>query len=365
MRVLYLTNGQTPHDLRFATALAGTTHDVHVLSLQGITTGWPEQVHVVNWEPVEKNWLRVQLQVPRLKAVIRELAPDVIHAGPMQWPAFLAAAAGAHPLVSMSWGSDLLVEAKRNLHTRRITSLALARTDVLVGDSKCILESARSFGYKGPYFQFPWGVDLAHFAPGGVTGLRKRLGWEQDTVLLSVRSFESLYDVDTIVSAFCQASQVRSDLRLLVYGAGSRENVLRRKVEAAGMTAKVHFGGMVGLQELPEVYRSADLYVSASHSDGASVSLMEALACGLPALVSDIPGNREWIEPGVNGWRFGVGDAEELSSNFLRFDKDSIQTTEMKARNRLLAEQRADWTKNFPILLQAYEQAIELNRGRK
>ena len=56
------------------------------------------------------------------------------------------------------------------------------------------------------------------------------------------------------------------------------------------------------------MYRAADLYLSASHSDGSSVSLMEALGCGLPVLVSDIPGNREWVTDGEQGWLFPDGD---------------------------------------------------------
>jgi glycosyltransferase involved in cell wall biosynthesis len=61
----------------------------------------------------------------------------------------------------------------------------------------------------------------------------------------------------------------------------------------------------------------ADLYISPSHVDGSSVSLMEALACGLPALVSDIPANQEWVSEGVNGWLFPDGNADILAEKIL------------------------------------------------
>jgi glycosyltransferase involved in cell wall biosynthesis len=364
MRILYLTNGQSPHDLRFTRALERTQHEIIVLSLDGITTGWPAKVTPVPWEPVEKNWKRIRLQASKLKSLLDDLKPDMVHAGPVQGPAFQAAVAGFHPLVTMSWGSDLLLEAGRNFQTKRMTRFTLSRTDALVGDSKCIEEKARHYSFKGPYFKFPWGVDLQHFTPAGPANLRTKLGWQNKTVSLSMRSFETLYDVKSIVHAFFQASNLRQDLRLMVFGQGTQETLLKEIVAVGGFEEKVYFGGRASLEELPDIYRSADLYISASHSDGASVSLMEALACGLPALVSDIPGNREWIETGKNGWLFKTGSLKELSKYLREFDKESGDTLVMKSTNRLLAEERADWSKNFPVLLNAYEKAFEIHRGQ-
>ena len=76
---------------------------------------------------------------------------------------------------------------------------------------------------------------------------------------------------------------------------------MRRILEQGDVLDRVHFGGQVGYDNLPLYYGASDLYLSASHSDGSSVSLMEALASGLPVLVSDIPGNREWISEGKTG----------------------------------------------------------------
>ena len=310
------------------------------------------------------SWTGLRLLAPKLQKILIELSPDVIHAGPVQGPAFLASLTGIRPLVTMSWGSDLLLEAKRNLQTRMITRSTLLRTDVLVGDSKCIEAEARKYGYWGPYYRFPWGVDLEHFSPIGEANLRTRLNWQDKTVVLSMRSFESLYDVECILRGFLAALKNQRELRLMVFGSGSQEPLLKKIAAESGEADKIHFGGSVTLEQLPDIYRSADLYVSASHSDGASVSLMEAMACGLPALVSDIPGNREWITPGENGWLFKTGSAEDITNYMISFDRDSANVKQMRLRNRAIAEERADWKKNFPVLLQAYEKAIEIHRGR-
>jgi glycosyltransferase involved in cell wall biosynthesis len=98
----------------------------------------------------------------------------------------------------------------------------------------------------------------------------------------------------------------------------------------------------------------ADLYLSASHTDGSSVSLLEAMASGCPVVVSDIPGNREWVRSGVNGWLFKDGDSNAMAQSILLAIETRGTLAEMGMAARQIAEQRADWRKNFPKLIQAY-----------
>jgi glycosyltransferase involved in cell wall biosynthesis len=120
----------------------------------------------------------------------------------------------------------------------------------------------------------------------------------------------------------------------------------------------VDFPGRVSQSDLPRYYQMADLYLSASHVDGSSVSLMEALACGRPVLVSDIPGNQEWVEQGINGWLFKDGDVDDLAKKILLSAEHPHELTVMSGAARQVAEERADWEQNFPILLDAYEAVL-------
>jgi glycosyltransferase involved in cell wall biosynthesis len=102
----------------------------------------------------------------------------------------------------------------------------------------------------------------------------------------------------------------------------------------------------------------ADIYVSASRTDGSSISLIEAFASGRPAIVSNIPGNREWVEPGMNGWWFKDGDADDLAEAILSAAAQRKTFSEMGRAARKTAEERANWGKNFSKLLNAYEVAL-------
>jgi glycosyltransferase involved in cell wall biosynthesis len=104
----------------------------------------------------------------------------------------------------------------------------------------------------------------------------------------------------------------------------------------------------------------ADLYISASHVDGSSVSLMEALACGLPCIVSDIPANREWVTNGVNGWIFPDGDVDALAGIISKAAEQHESLARFGRNARTTAEEKADWKRNFKKLLEAYEQTCNL-----
>jgi len=176
--------------------------------------------------------------------------------------------------------------------------------------------------------------------------------------LLSTRAWEPIYGVDVIANAFVQAAQIRSELRLVMLGNGSQAALIYQIFKAGGVLDRVQFPGQVEQDELPNYYQEADIYLCASHSDGTSISLLEALACGTPVVVSDIPGNQEWIEPGVQGWLFPDGDAQALAQEILKAFDQRQRLPEMTRAARSLAEQRADWNKNFPELFKAYQIAF-------
>jgi glycosyltransferase involved in cell wall biosynthesis len=168
--------------------------------------------------------------------------------------------------------------------------------------------------------------------------------------------------VDVFARAFLQAARQRPELRLFMLGNGSLAPQIHKLLMP--LIDRVQFAGQISYDKLPEYYHAADLYVSASHSDGSSVTLMEALASGLPVLVSDIPGNREWIAGNADGWLFPDGDVDALAQALVDAVDARQSLDEIGENARALAEGRADWSKNAEKLIQAYDLAIHLG-GRR
>ena len=357
MKVLYCTRDYSPHDQRFLTALAETEHEVFCLRFEPDTAvTFPKGIREVKFP------LPAKTQEERTSSLLRlfeKLQPDIVHAGPLHQAAYQVALTGFSPLVSMSWGADIQYDGERDDEAQHRIHTTLKNSTVLLGDCQAVAEKAvKRYGYpRERIFLFPWGVDLNHFTPAGSSNLRDSLGWKNQFVFLSNRSFEPIYGVEISLRAFLEAARENSTIRLLILGKGSQEEMLRHIISTSDFSDRVHFGGYHSLETLPDVYRSADVFLSASHCDGSSVSLMEALACGLPALVSDIPGNLEWIEAESNGWIFRDNDIHQMSHLMLTISQDP-DLPNKSIRARMVAEHRADWQKNFPVLLDAYKAAI-------
>ncbi len=374
MRILYFTRDYTPHDHRFLTALAKTGQQVFYLRLE--SRGHVQEDRVLPPEVEQVLWAggrgpAALKDGPRLlfdlKRVIRRIQPDLVQAGPLQTAAFLVALSGYRPLVSMSWGYDLLFDARKSSWWTWATRFTLSHSAAMVADCQTIRKLAVVYGMRDEHIvTFPWGVDLDRFNPrrDAPTGhlpmgpIEGEENGEKPFILLSTRSWEPIYGVEVLAKAFVRAARDRLDLRLVMLGNGSLAPRLRQFFQQGQVLDQVYFPGQVSQADLVRYYRSADVYLSASHSDGSSISMLEALACGCPVLLSDIPGNREWVTPGEQGWFFPDGSVEGLTQAIEQAYTRRKDLPAMGRAARALAEQRANWESNFQELFKAYRIAL-------
>ncbi|HVP43796.1 MAG TPA: glycosyltransferase [Terriglobales bacterium] len=361
MRVLYFSRTLTGHDRRFLAKLAESEHEIWFLALEEHSPLPSDLAAKVRTAPslgaAGFGIRQLPGLAPRLQASLSKIRPDLVHAGPVPSCGYLAALAGFHPLLLQSWGSDILVDADRDAAHQEATRSALAHADALFCDCDAVRVKAQSLG--GPtgdrVVQFPWGVDLQRFRPGAAPQSRQRLGWQDAFVVLSTRSWEPLYGIDVLVEAFRLAARREPRLRLLLAGSGSLAPAVEAQIAAGGLEGFTHRPGNIDHDQLPDYFRAADLFMSCSYSDGSSVSMLEAMATALPVLLTDAPGNREWVAAGENGWLGAPGNAESFATGLLRAVKASSREREaMGAANRRAVESRADWHRNFPKLLEAY-----------
>lgn len=360
MRILYFTRADSVHDQRFLAALAESGHEGFVLRLKPGDYPTPSGVSIVEWEGFEEglqSW-NLPLAQRAFQKVIDQVQPDLVHAGPLQDLAFLAAKTNFPKLLAMSWGFDLMKDVHVSKLDEHRARFALQHARGLITDAYSSAEVAISFGYPSERISiFPWGVDLEHFSPekARTTGVpwREKMGWQNNHVFLCLRSWEPNYGVDVLLRAFAQAAIRDESMRLILLGDGSLQEQILELISVEHLKEKVYLGGRVPNQDLITYYGAADVYVTPSHVDGSSVSLMEALACGLPTIASDIPANLEWVQPGRNGWIFPDDQIEALAQTLQDSHKGNL--AEMSIQARQIANRKADWNKNKEVLFATWQ----------
>lgn len=364
MRILYFSMNYTPHDFRFLSSLAETDHEVFYLKLvhgPRQTEDRPVPSKIKQIQPIGGQGPFALRDIPQLtlnlREVLRKIMPDLVHAGPVQTCAFLAALSGFHPILTMSWGFDLMQDADRNAWWRWATRYTLRRSTIFTSDCEATRQKAIAFGMNPDRtIVFPWGVDLQLFSPA----FEQQTLHTSDFTLFCNRSWEPRYGVDVLAYAFIKAVEERPEIQLLLLGCGSQSEIIHQIFERDGVLEHVTFAGIIPYLGMPCYYHKADLFISPSHVDGSSVSLMEAMACGVPCLVSDIPANQEWVADGINGWLFPDGDVEALVAAILRVCDHRKELVKISRAARKTAEEKADWKKNFQKLLEAYRTTIHI-----
>lgn len=375
MRVLYFSERLTVHDRRFLTAYAMHGYETLYLRLLPATAdltecSLPHGVREVAWasRPTDEpgNYLAPMpvdehSWADAFARTIAPLQPTFVHAGPLTTCTWIAALAGAAPLVAMSWGSDALGELAEEPWLAERMRIALTSATLVQCDSDSVRERlVTGFGVPdASIVQFPWGIDTARFAPGPQrAGFRQRRGWSKATILLCVRSWEPIYGIDTVLRGFALAVTHNRSLRLVLAGNGSLRPEIERFITDSGITDRVALIGHIANDDLAPYLRDADIYVSASRSDGTSISLLEAMGVGLAALVSNIPGNRSWIREGETGLLFPVDDAETLAEKIALLASQPQTRALLSSRARALCLARSNWRLNTSRFFEVLERAF-------
>jgi glycosyltransferase involved in cell wall biosynthesis len=320
-------------------------------------------IQKVNWRKDQKpiDWEKYDELRDQFRIAVDQIKPDLIHAGPIQRVSYLPALIGFHPLLTMSWGFDLMEDAGSSKKMEDITRFILQSSDWFTSDCQASKNVAVSYGMEESRTTvFPWGVDLFQFNPKNRSAFRHQIGYEDDLLIVHTRSWEPRYRVNIALEGFWRALQVEPDLRLLMLGGGSQENQIKKYVEEQGLSDRVIFQGYKQNEELSKYYKAADVYLSASHIDGSSVALMEAMACGCPALISDIPANLEWVSDGKQGWIFKDNDPKDLAGKIINISRHKKEIYHLGENARLKAEMNADWSKNFARLLETYNIMMQI-----
>jgi len=199
---------------------------------------------------------------------------------------------------------------------------------------------------------FPMGVDRSVFRPtsgGDRSGLLR---------IISNRKLEPVYNVETILAAFPSVIRNEPEAILTIAGDGELSSTLRATAARLVPGDSIRFVGQLAHHQLPDLLGQHDIYVSMALSDTTSVSLLEAMACGLLPIVSDIAANREWIEHNENGILVSPRDINRLSKAIIEVWRNPGLRRSAAARNARIIEERADWHDNMGVLKGLFDRIL-------
>lgn len=358
--------GVESHVMDVARELAARGHEVTVVTTRH-TSSAAERETMDGFDVIRVKPATVVLRTPitpRIRAVLRALAADVVHAHmPPPLSAHYAAdvcEARRLPLV-VTYHCDvelpsLLGSFVEALYRRSLGESTLEQAAEVIVTTRTYAATSRAVWRHNPTV-IPNAVDARRFHPEvDGTGVRQRLKIPPDRpVALLVGRIVPHKGVEH----FIEAARHVPEAQFLVAGEGSSLEAMEELAEAIRVKDRVRFLGRISQDNLPKVYAACDVFVlpSVSRLEAFGIVALEAMATGKPVVVADIPGVREVIEDGREGLLADPVNPQDLAEKMRRLLEDPDLRREMgrRGRERVLADFTIE--KVTDAILRVYEGA--------
>ncbi len=353
MRLVLIGDGESPHLLKWARALAAVPGlELWAASSRGFAPGFDavlaaDRRLALNTRPdVAGGNLALLWQLPRLARWLRRLQPDWLNAhyltshGTLAW---LAQRLFRVPgkLVGSAWGSDILVTPTKGVFWRWLTTRVLRACAFITSDSQVMASRMRDLGARD-VMVFPFGLDA--LPPAATTK-------DRDLVFAN-RGLEPIYDPERVLQVFAGLARQRPSLRLVVANDGTMRSALQARVQQSGLAGSVRFVGRLDGDAQAQLYDQAQWYLSLPRSDSVSVSVLEAMAHGCVPILSDLPANRELVRDGDNGLILPDGALAQ-----------AVDMDRLLQRARTIADDNRAWVRRHALFAPAVAAFVDRLRA--
>lgn len=374
MKLAFLAGANSIHSVRWIKFFADRGHNITWISLSPPTLeaeGLARRVdfHEITPSPLAdisglRAFLYLLPAVRKVRAILTRANPDILHVHSAGTYGLVGALAKFHPTVLTPWGSDILLASALKFPLVRY---AVRHADACTCDGENTRSKLIELGADPSLISLiRFGTDVEKFSAN--TGKVSSNAASREVRIVSLRSLEPTYDIGTLLRAASLVAAQRPEAQFLIAGDGSLRKELERLAEDLGLIASgaVMFLGRIENAKLPDLLRSSDIYVSTSRSDsGLASSTAEAMACGLPVVVTNSGDNREWVEEGKGGFVVPCGDPNALAEKISYLMAHPEVRNVFGGANRARIERDNNYAREMEKVEKIYEKIIESGKTNR
>lgn len=311
--------------------LAQRGHEVHVIT--SLDEGLPE-------ESYEKGFYIHRLPKIKIRFVgaftfwadivrtIRKVSPDIVHAQSLGTgvPALLSKKILKIPYTVWGQGSDVYLP---EWFTKLTSKSIIKNSDSAIALTENMKRAMQAI-YDHDIAIVPNGIDLKEYTSElpvqNVEGSRKRI--------LFVGRLHPVKGAHYLLGAMSTVHRELPEAKLVLVGDGEEREHLETLTDNLGIRECVEFAGRVPHERVQDYMNQAEVFVISSLSEGFPVTILEAMACGLPVVATRVGGVPDIIEDGANGCLIDTKDQEQIAEAVLKLLQDEQLWKEMSDNNR-------------------------------
>ncbi len=384
MRLLFVADGRSPiaqnwiryfTDGRAEVYLASTfacTPDLHLDGLEIIPVAFSGAARNANsagrpsarglgLRTAIRHWLG-PLTIPRasgrLRRLIQQIRPDLVHALRIPYEGMLAADAYAGvPFLVSVWGNDFTLHAPSSGLMAHYTSWTMQTADGLHADCQRDVRLAKQWGFD------PVRPTLVTPGNGGIrpeTFHPPESPTEQPTVI-NARGFRTYVRTDTFFQAIPRVLARRPDARFVCVAMQGEPSAIKW-IRQLGVEQSVELLPVVPHDRMGDVFRRGQIVLSMGVHDGTPNTLLEGMACGCLPVAGELESIREWIKPGKNGLLMDATDPESVAGAIVEGLNSKSLRQEAAGINEHLIRERADYSRCMAAAELFYARVVSAHR---
>lgn len=288
-----------------------------------------------------------------LHDLVFRLQPDIVHVHYAGMYGLMARWSKVRVDVLSAYGTEVFEVPDRSFIHRRFIKGNLRYAGIVGSTSRYMAGRIQELLPGLPVSVTPFGVDTSVFKKFGdrENGDEIRIG--------TVKKLERKYGIDILIRAFAILKKNRpsANLKLEITGTGSMEVELKNLASGLGIAGDVRFHGLVDHSKVPAMLNRLDVFAAASRykSESFGVSVIEASACGLPVVVSDIGGLPEVVRNGETGLLVPVENPVVLADTLAFLVDGPHERQKLGAAGRLFVQRHYEWSDCVDTMIKLYE----------
>jgi glycosyltransferase involved in cell wall biosynthesis len=357
MKICYLADAPNVHTQKWARFFVERANEVHVISFRPAAIDGA-QVHHVR-APFGR--IGYVLAANRIRRLVWQIVPDIVHAQHATSYGLVGALAGYHPFFISSWGSDVVWSPRQFFLFDWMLRYNFRQADRVTATSQMLSKATAPFCRPGTHVHvIPFGVDTDVFSPP-TDELR---GAGRPLTVGIVKTLRPRYGIRELIRAFHQICSSFPAARLVIVGGGEQYAELRALIANLDMEQSITLAGQAGHDQIPHYLRSFDLFVVPSLTDRESfgVAAVEAAACGLPVIASQVGGLPEVVLDGQTGLLVPPGDVNALAAAMARLLSEPELRARMGQAGRRFVLEHYRWEDNASLMDQLYKEVVSAGR---
>ncbi len=238
-----------------------------------------------------------------------------------------------------------------------------AAVDMVISPSPGMASILRQFKVEAPITIVPNGIDIKRFQQPAQPEIRSRFGVSPgDTLLVYVGRLAREKSLDFLMQAFLGTAAAVDNAHLLLIGDGPMREELQKSAQNSPFARRIHFTGKLDYAQIPDYMATCDAFVTASVSEVHPLSVIEAMASGLPVLGIQSPGVSDTITDGRTGY-LSTKNLPTFTAKMTRLCLDASQRKAMGQAARVESERYAI-ERTLALMIGHYERLSQQSRLR-